>query len=293
MLDIANNHPSEAVPEPTRMDYRRKSRCRQAFTLIEILVVIAVIGILIAIAVIGFRALEGNATRNKTKTALANAASMLAEYEAATAFRQQPRAFYPPTGGEMTTGFDFWKDADPVGAGPDPLMAPIGSLDVESMSGSNLVRESSQAVRNTALLVREMEKVPSVQKMLAQLPTDALMIVRKDPLQPPTPANTIGRVLLDGWNNPIIFVPAVGLGGVRLGEDDDGRNPFVVRSHKVYATGTPPTPGLDVIPPNARPFFASAGADGSFGFIDANTDGAFATGTDHNAGDDNLYSFEN
>jgi hypothetical protein len=99
------------------------------------------------------------------------------------------------------------------------------------------------AVRQTREMMARLRSLPTNRATLEQLPPSSVW----------GGATTLeGPVILDGFNNPIIFVPADGLTGVRT------------------RSGT-----LTIKDPDQRPFFASAGADGDF-----------------QAGDDNLYSFE-
>jgi type II secretory pathway pseudopilin PulG len=99
------------------------------------------------------------------------------------------------------------------------------------------------AVRETRAMMARLRSLPSNRATLEQLPPSTVW----------GGATALeGPLLLDGFNNPILFVPANGLTGVRT------------------KAGT-----VTVSDPDHRPFFASAGEDGDF-----------------QAGDDNLYSFE-
>ena len=69
-------------------------------------------------------------------------------------------------------------------------------------------------------------------------------------------------------------------------------DPYVITSTKTYSQSLITGSASDPVPPNARPFFASAGPDGRFGFADRNGDSIFDS-NDIVAGDDNIYSFEN
>jgi hypothetical protein len=86
-------------------------------------------------------------------------------------------------------------------------------------------------------------------------------------------------VILDAWNNPIIFVPATGLRVRKHGDKPDGdpKTPdmqtmiIVSPEGKVdYTSAAQPK-----VVQSGRPFFASAGPDGDFA-----------------KGDDNIYSFD-
>lgn len=129
-------------------------------------------------------------------------------------------------------------------------------------------------------------------------------------------------VLLDNWDNPILFVPAQGLAGVVVGTSssyngataykqgdratygDPGSNVPIRVYTCINPAGVtnvlPPTvwPYSDgvnwggVCSPEVRPFFVSAGPDGAFGSFPG-ADGNYGTGDDGAAGDDNEYSFSN
>ncbi len=86
-------------------------------------------------------------------------------------------------------------------------------------------------------------------------------------------------LLLDGWGNPIIFVPATGLhvkllnGKSSYGANDPTQN-YIWISPEGHVTGNgTANPVVDKI---GKPFWASAGPDGDF-----------------TKGDDNIYSFQN
>jgi hypothetical protein len=90
-------------------------------------------------------------------------------------------------------------------------------------------------------------------------------------------------VLLDGWGNPILFVPSGGL-----------TDAFA--ESNIQTPPGPPSPAKLVVSSEIvdlrRPFFASAGPDGIFG-REPGSDGSLDTADDIMGGDDNIYSFEN
>ena len=93
-----------------------------------------------------------------------------------------------------------------------------------------------------------------------------------------TQGQPVSPLLLDGWGNPIIFVPASGIRVLLLGgkstydiADNEQRHIIVSPEGTVENNGTA-TPRIQRV---GRPFFASAGPDGNFA-----------------TGDDNIYSFE-
>src|SRR4051812_32955314 len=107
------------------MQHRRKPLSRRGFTVLELVVVISIILVLVGIAIVGMKTVTGNATSKKTKTALSNAASLLAEYDAQTSFKKQPAYMWKiqpvgssplPAATKTAAGdvFNIWRDADPV-----------------------------------------------------------------------------------------------------------------------------------------------------------------------------------
>jgi hypothetical protein len=92
-------------------------------------------------------------------------------------------------------------------------------------------------------------------------------------------------ILVDAWNNPTILVPANGLSGVAFQEHLDEGPDHIITSRGVIEPG-------GTLPAGVRPFFASAGPDGIFGWNDRNENGTFDQDIDVPGGDDNIYSFE-
>lgn len=230
---------------------------RRGFTLIELLAAISIILVLAGLAIYGISRAVTNSHIATTRTRMESLKSMIAEYEMKTRFTSRPNVStsdpngrwwwqslpstvspnYAPAGTD-----DFWHDVHFTGGVSNPLAAPALVSDV------NNDRFYSDAVRNTQLAMIELLRIPSNATAFAKLPASALM---KDINGNPIPANQ-GPILLDSWNNPIIFVPAAGLGQVTVGGN----------TNTIQGT-------------NIRPYFASAGPDSTF-----------------QNGDDNLYSFE-
>ena len=260
------------------MSYQRKPLSPNGFTLLEMLGVIGIIAVLAGIAVVAMKGLQRAGHDKQTKQSLSTLASMLAEYDSQTSLKKQPAYMFLPGGtskyppAATAPPFDIWLDADPATpksatTGEQPLDAPPDFVD----SDDDKSRLESQAVRNTAIVLREMSRIPAVKTMLSNVAPEFTMKVYEDTAK----SVLIGPVLLDGWNNPIIFVPKTGLAKVKLVDGTE----YIVRSNKVYTSGDP---ALATLAPNTRPFFASAGPDGMF-----------SGNADVSGGDDNVYSFQN
>lgn len=238
------------------------------FTLVEILVVIALLALLGAIAFVGYTAVTRQGLTSQTRSMLTNAASILAEYDAKTQLRRQPRFSWKGTGtptlhdSSSDGPVDFWRDADPDTDGFQGLEAPA------SVEEGATDRERTAGVRNAQIALSMVASVPAAKTMVAGLRPDQTMRLAADDPSTSTLDESVAPILLDAWSNPIIFVPAGGLREVTLSDEPH----FVVTSAKVYPGTELPN---DTLAPNARPFFASAGPDGNFAM-----------------GDDNLYSFE-
>ena len=281
-------------------------RARKAFTLIELMVVIAILAILISIVAYGISRVINHTKVAATRVTLQNLRSMVSEFEVTTkGLTRQPGHMYWNNVDYLskTTSFDIWRDADPsdnLAANnvpePDPALAPA---DVQKDTNGSLVmpnnepnqRYKSDGIANTQLVMQLLRQAPANKSLLGQLPASQLMERVPDTIgddndpklsfiqQRPDPP-----LVLDAWGNPILFVPAGGLCGV-----DD------VNSAQSMWVGGPPDPGhtkgskqVKKIPaannsdetgpiksPDNRPFWASAGPDGNFC-----------------TADDNIYSFE-
>jgi len=262
--------------------------------MIEILVAVGIIVILLGIVAFSVNAITSGARERDTRARLESLNGMFTEYRTAAGveLRKQPNRMYYMQGSNLRVWtvandgpFDIWRDADPSDdhldpkPDPKPLPAPR-SVTVEdftsSLSTASKDRFRSQAVHNTQLVMGLILTVAPAADMLGKLPQNAQLTNpnrggtlnmgsltfagdNKSALKPP--------ILVDAWDNPIIFVPASGLGGVLL-KDHPGET-HVITSVKVIEPG-------GTLPPNRQPFWASAGPDGSF-----------------ENGDDNVYSFEN
>ncbi|MDB5332184.1 MAG: hypothetical protein JWP03_3335 [Phycisphaerales bacterium] len=233
---------------------------RKGFTLLELLAVIGIILILISMAIIGYQQIDKAATARATKATLANAQALIAEYEINTPLN----TILDPNGKTVVV------TSGPAALAP-AIAPPSAPADVNPGSTDTNTGRYSSAITYTQYIMQVFSRVPKNKQVIAALPARSFL---NDVNNNPFPAGT-GPVLLDGWKNPIIFVPASGL-VVNLAHGPGSANggptstQFTVRTSGVYAAGS--VPAVSVAD---RPFFASAGQDGNF-----------------TNGDDNLYSFQ-
>ncbi len=225
-------------------------RRRSGFSLIELLVVIGIILVLVGMAMVGYNQLDRTAAGRSTRTMLHNLTAMQAELdaEAGPDFVEGP---VPP--GIYAIGSALPNPGDVNPGGTNRYQSPvIGSTN------------STQGV------IAQLMRSPKNKDAILQIPSKQLMGFNES-VSPPTVLSP--PVILDAWNNPIIFVPSGGLTGVKLMQGPTpGATTYTIRSSGVYATGTEPQPPGS----KDRPFWASAGQDGNFLL-----------------GDDNIYSFQN
>lgn len=256
---------------------------KHAFTLIELLVVIGIIAVLGAMFTIGAKSLSRRASDDQTRVLLKTYSSMLAELRTVAGPNRPlpfPQTWQTPTGGNITAGGDrdFWniyngsRTAGNILAYEPPKELVLNAEKLFSLP----------PVRNTHLAVQRLAACPNNRTAFSKIPSDRLVSLRELARANAGPVNDFGLtdlpILLDAWGNPIIFVPAAGLGPVMLSLNASDR--WVIRSGglltEAQARSTP-------LRPTDRPFFASAGPDGTFGHTSE-----YKLGT----ADDNLYSFQ-
>jgi hypothetical protein len=144
---------------------------------------------------------------------------------------------YTTSGGTIDKLEDIYLPSDSVVA---PGSVAEGSTD----------RNTAPAINLTRTIMARLLAVPSNKKVLDSLPPDQVWRTGND------------VILLDGFRNPIIYVPRRGLTRVNLGAIGENKYPQATQNQTIAPAG-------------GQPFFASAGEDGDF-----------------SKGDDNHYSYE-
>jgi prepilin-type N-terminal cleavage/methylation domain-containing protein len=292
-----------------------RRRDRRGFTLVEVLIAIAVIAILTAMIFLGFRYVGASSRTNASHVSLQNLRGMLAEYEASGGRMDDLNAIYA----DLVDSKDV---QTPLPAVPTP---PLPSPLQGSVAEGGRERFGEGTIR-TQRVLRRLMGVPSVKSAFNALPPDALLPVgvptsgvspsylpgdeiavgagsgqtdyyvckSKTKAAPPGGAwQHVGgpgeppihhtAILADGFHNPIWFAPQTGLGV----EQTTIRGPNGVNLQS-SGNGGYGQPNQTILPPGwmtkdiagetiklGRPFFASSGEDGDF-----------------SKGDDNVYSFE-
>jgi len=246
-LDSANNQ----VDGPLGVTDVKRDR---AFTLVEIIVALGIIMILVGLVTVGMRALNKSAKEKATKSALETAKSMLAELD---------------TAGGIAEVTAIYSSLVPANQVEQP-----GNVTIDAYQAAPYARYQSDAVRLTQFVMGKLIAIPNNKAVLQKLPVERLL--RKNPAGSAASLLTVDAngepnppVLLDGWGNPIIYVPWDGLSKVIIGNDVPPKE-YRIKSNEVIT----PSTGADKFT-TGRPFWASAGPDGDF-----------------STGDDNVYSFE-
>ena len=146
---------------------------------------------------------------------------------------------------------------------------------------------SHNAVYNTGQVMVFLMRLPAVTQAISKLSSTKLLTIQGKGSNAQltyavTTGNLPGPVLLDGWGNPIIFVPAGGL-VTKVSGGANGTQHVLVRSSGLIVLDGSPYSGKNPPPlkDNDHPFWASAGPDGDF-----------YGGSSTNGGDDNVYSFQ-
>jgi type II secretory pathway pseudopilin PulG len=186
--------------------------------MIEVLVVIGVLVVLMGIIVISMRTLDRTTKARSTRATLSTLSALLKNAPDLPKFQLLPPngPFAPvPTPGDVSAT-----------ARNDPtVLPPISTL---------------PAIQYTRVVMARLRAIPGNRTALDNFPSNQQWAVPRFPAD--ASDTELIPLILDGWGNPILFVPAEGLSGVTFNG----------------------TPNRTIVSPNNRPFFASAGPDGNF-----------------------------
>ena len=242
---------------------------RRAFTLLEVLVAIGIILFLMTIGVLAFRHFDALASRRLTGTVLNSAKSMQVEFE--NSGQKDLIESDPKLSGVLPVFGDTGTPAQPKYAPLDARFQGGGGGQDNGNISDPTTREKYGGLIQTRKVMTLLLRLPKNVTALNGLPTK--LVFKNNNSSPSGGLPMSPTYLLDGWSNPIIFVPRGGLTHVSQTKDDKGNDiaPFyTVRSSGTYLDGQEPKVG-----PLDRPFWASAGPDGDLA-----------------SGSDNLYSFQ-
>jgi len=292
---------------------------RPGFTLIEVLIAVSVISILVGILFIAFKSVGNSAKAKQTAATLEVLKTMYAEFE---------QNFKPGTS-----------------TNPIPMIQMLPAPTNITADGEDRLNTTRNAIVYTHYIMYQLQRVPAVRSKLESMSASQLLKWEDLPAQvtAPTSPYRLGDRLevatnfyvciadttvvppsagwiaestirgtpvpLDGWGNPILFVPSRGLLDARLSAESlkpawtssvypigeivsrtvNGIDQnFRCMKIDVVPSAQPAPPDAEywaasVSSSNNRPFWVSTGPDGVVGFVDDKTDGAA----------DNVYSFEN
>ena len=270
-------------------------RSQRGFTLIEVLVVIGIILVLLGMVVLGFRHLDAVASKRDTVAELHVCRDLLTEYgnlngldnlDVTIAANISPKQSKDPNapGRQLFPVYVDTLNANGTITPQDILPGDTTagtSVDMGDRGSSSNARYSCNAVLRTQDVMYVLLRVPKNQSMVASLPSKRILEARPSGSSgTPTPASIRQAVILDGWGNPIIFVPR---GGLHVMIDNgSGAQEYIVRTSGTFLASQIKQHPLSAAD---RPFFASAGQDGKFGAPEqGNPKAAY--------GADNVYSFQ-
>lgn len=309
-VDIANNADKE-IP------VRHPTAARRAFTMIELLVVITIIVMLVGLGILAYSHIDRAMVQRSTRADLQMAQGFLDEYNAGPGLSQLGLgtsaldASFPYKGGNFPSA-TAPNNNQPIGGTTSDAVTNVLTGNVSLSGDQRMPTPNSQAqnggpmtvswdtsynpasdathnaIYNTGEVMVFLMRLPAVAQTVSKLPSTQILTIPSQngfaQLSFTTQVNgsVSGPVMLDGWGNPIIFVPAGGLVTKVSGGTNGTQHVLVRSSGLIVLDGTPysaknPPPLKD----NDHPFWASAGPDGDF-----------YGGSSTNGGDDNVYSFQ-
>lgn len=173
-------------------------RAALAFTLVELLIVCAILSVLIGMLVMGVNHLNRSSRIKATHVALENLNAMLSELEAST----------PNQRGLVDMEKHIWDNDNPAINNPKVVAAPNDITASAYTSGASTDRYNSNAVKKTQAVMDRLYLLPAVRDALSKYPEDRKMSLT---------GSTVGDrapILLDDFGNPILYVPTEGMTGV-------------------------------------------------------------------------------
>jgi prepilin-type N-terminal cleavage/methylation domain-containing protein len=312
----------------------------RGFTIIELMIAISIIVVLVLMLFGAYGYVVRNAKVRDTRVALAMASTLLSNYEQATQFQRPPPPLYSAywTGSAAGGGAQdftmlavpFWTggftgSGEPIPAPPNGNMSAAvinNVIQTDNAPGPKIALP--QPVVDTLCVMVALEAIPDNQTILNNLPSNRKMQI--DVSLTKGGATFQVPLLLDGWGNPILFVPGDGLYGVTTNLDPNyppasGAPTYSIGNQIIFARNlllSPPAPNPNTMtfytyiaatpsnspssPPNpsGSPGFVVFGNAGPFnntwgGLCAPNQRPFWVSGGpdgDVSKGDDNIYSFE-
>jgi type II secretory pathway pseudopilin PulG len=308
------NHRLLSPPGEGKIEIAGKARTlaplRAAFTMIELLVVI---GILILLGVLFLGAakhITGQAKAQQTRATLEILKSMLENYKSNTHFAKPVTIVgvsASPYGLTLSNlaSYPVPQNAQQSGLTMGQIQAPQ-SVILDGLALNNASHLTGDAAHNAVLgteyMLTLMLGSQENQNLFGNLPKNVVTTDAATLQFFSGAVGTNGKVILDGWGNPIIFVPAGGLTQMIVDPGSAGNGYQVMTTSGLKPAGWDPvalqqkTPGVVF---EIQPFFASAGPDGDFSNTHGhdNPPGSLITSNGPpskypDITDDNVYSFQ-